>query len=116
MIRTKRAYDLPSRDDGYRVLVDRLWPRGLSKSDAEIDAWPKEIAPSHELRRWFGHRPERWDEFKSKYFKELAKKEKIVQEILAKEKSIGTLTLLFSSKELQYNNAVALKEYLEKSR
>lgn len=116
MIRIKRVYDLPSRDDGHRVLVDRLWPRGLSKSDAEIDAWPKEIAPSHELRNWFGHRPEKWDEFKSKYFKELAKKEKIVKEILAKEKSIGTVTLLFSSRELRYNNAVALKEYLEKSR
>jgi uncharacterized protein YeaO (DUF488 family) len=107
------VYDLPSKDDGYRILVDRLWPRGLSKSDAEIDAWLRDIAPSNELRRWFGHRPKRWDVFKSRYFQELAKKEKILDEILAKEASIATVTLLYSTKELQYNNAVALKEYLE---
>ena len=106
-------YDLPFKDDGYRILVDGLWPRNLGKTEAEIDAWFKEIAPSNELRRWFGHRPERWDKFKSRYFQELAKKNKILSEISAKELSAGIITLLFGTKELQYNNAVALKEYLE---
>lgn len=109
-------YDLPSKDDGYRILVDRLWPRGLSKNDAEIDVWLKDIAPSNQLRRWFGHRPERWDGFKARYFQELSDKGKILDEILAKEASTATVTLLYSTKELQYNNAVALKECLEKSR
>lgn len=114
LIRVKRVYDLlPSGDDGYRILVDRLWPRGLAKSEAEIDAWTRDIAPSNGLRRWFGHRPERWDRFKARYFQELAKKEEIVQEMLAKEKAMGTLTLLYGSKEPRYNNAIALKEYLE---
>jgi uncharacterized protein YeaO (DUF488 family) len=77
LIRTKRIYDLPSKDDdGCRILVDRLWPRGISRNDAEIDLWLKDVAPSHELRRWFSHRPERWSEFKSRYFQELAKKDK----------------------------------------
>jgi uncharacterized protein YeaO (DUF488 family) len=111
-LRIKRVYDLPCKDDGYRILVDRLWPRGLGKSEAEIDEWLKDVAPSHELRRWFNHRPERWDEFKSRYFQELAKKEKILQEIRAKA-SVGVVTLLYGAKDPRHNNAVALKEYLE---
>jgi uncharacterized protein YeaO (DUF488 family) len=75
VIRVKRVYDPPSKnDDGYRILVDRLWPRGLSKTEAEIDTWLKDIAPSNELRRWFDHSPKKWDEFRSRYFQELAKK------------------------------------------
>ncbi len=116
LIRTKRIYDLPSKDDdGCRILVDRLWPRGISRNDAEIDLWLKDVAPSHELRRWFSHRPERWSEFKSRYFQELAKKDKALQEIRAKEAAIGVVTLLYGAKDPLYNNASALKEYLEKS-
>ena len=109
---TKRVYDLPCKDDGYRVLVDRLWPRGLGKSEAEIDAWLKDVAPSHELRRWFNHDPEKWSEFKSRYFQELAKKEKILQELRSKA-AVGPVTLLYGAKDSEHNNAVALKEYLE---
>ena len=116
MIQVKRVYEPPSKDDGYRILIDRLWPRGLSKTEAAIDAWFKDIAPSNELRRWFDHSPNRWDKFKSRYFVELEKKEKILNEILAIESSSegsSIITLLYSTKERQYNNAVALKEYLE---
>jgi uncharacterized protein YeaO (DUF488 family) len=116
VIRVKRVYDPPSKnDDGYRILVDRLWPRGLSKTEAEIDTWLNDIAPSNDLRRWFDHSPKKWDEFRSRYFQELAKKERILNEIiLAKDSSsAGIITLLYGAKELRYNNAVALKEYLE---
>lgn len=113
MIRTKRVYDLPSKEDGYRVLVDRLWPRGVSKSDVQMDEWIKDIAPSDELRRWFNHDPTRWDEFKLRYFKELTKK-MAVSHLRAKERDSGLITLLYGAKDTKYNNAAALKEYLEK--
>ena len=111
-IRVKRVYEPPSTRDGRRILVDRLWPRGLSKADAKIDDWPKDIAPSTELRKWFGHDPERWSEFKRRYFAELKSKPDTVRALLDYVRA-GTVTFLYSSKERRLNNVVALKEYVE---
>jgi uncharacterized protein YeaO (DUF488 family) len=111
MLRTKRVYDRPARGDGYRVLVDRLWPRGLSKEEARVDIWLKDIAPSGELRKWFGHDPQRWPEFKRRYFRELDRKAELAERIPRRGK---TVTLLFGAKDEEHNNAVALREYLEK--
>ena len=112
-INVKRIYDKVSSEDGIRILVDRLWPRGISKKDASVDFWIKDIAPSNELRKWFNHDPEKWQEFRSRYFQELNKRSQLIEEILSHEKKV-TLTLVFSAKEEKYNNAVALREYLEK--
>jgi len=112
MIRIKRIYDTPSQNDGYRVLVDRLWPRGMSKEKASVDLWLKDIAPSNELRKWFNHEPDKWNEFKGRYFVEIEERGGIPAFLKEKIKA-GDVTLLYSSKELQINNAVALKEYLE---
>ena len=98
--------------DGRRILVDRLWPRGLSKARAKVDLWIKEIAPSAALRRWYGHDPERWAEFKIRYFAELEANPGKIDDILA-ETGTGGVTFLFSAKEERLNNAVALKEYIE---
>ncbi|HNO76275.1 DUF488 domain-containing protein [Nitrosomonas mobilis] len=111
-IRVKRVYEEPEESDGRRVLVDRLWARGLSKEKAKVDIWIKEIAPSTELRRWYGHDPKKWDEFKSRYAAELKNNPDQVETIL-EELHAGTVTFLYSSKEEQLNNAVALKEYIE---
>jgi len=111
-IRIKRAYDPPSQDDGRRILVDRLWPRGLSKEKAVLDLWMKEIAPSTELRKWYGHEPDKWAEFKRRYFSELDTSPEQV-DILARETQRGIVTLLYASKKEKLNNAEALKEYLE---
>jgi len=111
-IRVKRAYAPPLRNDGCRVLVDRLWPRGVGKVEARIDEWRREIAPSDELRRWYGHEPEKWPEFRRRYFAELAEKEEIVAELVDKARG-EELTLVFGAKDEEHNNAVALKEYLE---
>ena len=113
-IKIKRAYDSPSDDDGYRILVDRLWPRGISKEKAKVDFWPKELAPSTELRRWYGHDPEKWSEFKSRYFAELDGNPELVNELLEYVRK-GTVTFIYSSKEQRLNNAVALREYVESS-
>ncbi len=112
MIRIKRVYDKPSRDDGKRILIDRLWPRGLTKEDAKIDEWMKDVAPSTELRKWFGHDPGKWGEFKRRFFSELRGKQDLVDGIVSAAQR-GPVTLLFGSKEERYNNAVALKEYIE---
>ena len=112
MIKIKRVYEPPSHDDGKRILIDRLWPRGLKKEDAHFDAWVKDIAPSAELRTWFGHDPKKWEEFKRRFFKELQGKREAVDGIVSLAKK-GTVTLLFGSKEERFNNAVALKEYIE---
>jgi uncharacterized protein YeaO (DUF488 family)/predicted RNA-binding Zn-ribbon protein involved in translation (DUF1610 family) len=109
----KRVYDRAEASDGKRILVDRLWPRGVRKDKARIDEWIRDIAPSNELRKWFSHDPAKWNEFKKRYGNELEKKQEIVSK-LAKECKEKKVTLLYSSKELKYNNAVALKEYLEK--
>jgi uncharacterized protein YeaO (DUF488 family) len=111
-IALKRAYETPSRADGCRILVERLWPRGLSKQDAKIDLWPKEAAPSTELRKWFNHEHPKWPEFKRRYFKELRAREEALQPILERARA-GRVTFVFASRESRFNNAVALKEYLE---
>ncbi len=110
-IRTKRIYNQPARSDGRRILIDRLWPRGLSKDAAQIDWWAKSVAPSHELRRWYQHDPTKWDEFRRRYFAELDANPGGLAELRAHLGS-GTTTLLFSSKEERLNNATALREYL----
>lgn len=112
-IALKRAYEDPTPDDGCRILVERLWPRGVSKERAKIDLWTKDAAPSTELRRWFDHQPDRWDEFKRRYFVELGERPDAldpIRETLAK----GPVTFVFASRETRLNNAVALKEYLER--
>jgi uncharacterized protein YeaO (DUF488 family) len=112
-ILVKRIYEEPKSQDGARVLVDRLWPRGLKKENAKLDEWLKDIAPSDELRKWFNHEKEKWPEFKKRYFKELDKQGTGLQRLKDLAAS-GSVTLLYSSKEEELNNAVALKEYLEK--
>lgn len=110
-IQTKRIYEDPSPDDGMRILVDRLWPRGVSKDDAQLDAWLKEIAPSEDLRRWFDHDIERWEQFRKRYRSELDRKNESIQNLFEVADS-GTLTLLYGAKDQNHNNAVVLKEYL----
>lgn len=112
MIKIKRAYDEPSQGDGKRVLVDRLWPRGLTKEKARIDEWFKELAPTTELRKWYSHDPAKWKEFKKRYRAELKGKEAILEGLKAQARK-GTVTLVFSSRETELNNAEALKEILE---
>jgi uncharacterized protein YeaO (DUF488 family) len=111
-IRLKRVYEKPTKADGRRVLVDRIWPRGLKKSEARIDEWLKEIAPTTALRKWFAHDPGKWKEFKKRYSRELDKHRETIEE-LAREIRKSTVTLLFAAKNTEYNNAVALKEHLE---
>jgi len=116
MIQVKRIYDSPSgrasQKEGSRFLVDRLWPRGLKKEALKLDAWPKDAAPSNELRHWFGHDPAKWQEFRRRYFAELDA-HPAAWAPLVKAARRGRVTLLFSSKELAHNNAVALKDYIE---
>ncbi|MGC9444983.1 MAG: DUF488 domain-containing protein [Candidatus Methanospirareceae archaeon] len=111
-LQAKRIYEQPSEDDGFRILVDRLWPRGISKDKANVDLWLKDIAPSTELRKWFAHKEERWDEFKQRYFVELKEKTELIQTIRAKSEQ-GSVTLLYSAKNDTFNNAIALEEYIE---
>jgi uncharacterized protein YeaO (DUF488 family) len=112
VLKIKRIYEQPTEDDGFRILVDRLWPRGLSKDKANVDLWLKDIAPSTELRKWFDHKEERWDEFKKRYFDELEKKTEFVDTVREKAGK-GSVTLLYSAKNEKINNAVALVEYIE---
>jgi uncharacterized protein YeaO (DUF488 family) len=114
MIKVKRIYAPPSPDDGLRFLVDRIWPRGLSKEAVKLDAWLKELAPTNELRHWFGHDPARWDEFQRRYFAELDKIPTVKQTILPTKRR-ETVTLLFAARDTVHNNAVALKSYLEQN-
>ncbi|MGL5741435.1 MAG: DUF488 domain-containing protein [Legionella sp.] len=106
-IEIKRIYEAHKKSDGYRILVDRLWPRGVKKEDADIDLWLKEIAPSDSLRKWFNHESEKWPEFQKRYAKELEEKHDLLDTIKEKARQ-ETVTLLFSSKEMEHNNAVAL--------
>lgn len=117
MIRTKRVYDTPTPEDGVRVLVDRLWPRGLSKDRARIDEWIRELAPSAELRRWFGHDPARWEEFQTRYHAELSDPSlsDAVEGLLAHERA-GTVTLVFAARDGMRNNAIALERFLRQRR
>lgn len=108
MIRLKRVYENRSADDGFRVLVDRLWPRGLSKEKAKIDLWLKEIAPSTQLREWFGHDPEKWEEFQKRYKHELISQKVLIKQLKQLEKKHKTITLLFGAKDVLHNQAVVL--------
>ena len=112
-VRLKRVYEKTGGHEGTRVLIDRVWPRGVRKSEAAIDLWLKEIAPSTELRKWFGHDPEKWPDFKRRYFRELDQNAALVEK-LSKMNQKGTVTLVFGAKNEKHNNAVALKEYLER--
>ncbi len=114
-IRIKRIYEEPAADDGFRVFIDRLWPRGMKKADVRFDVWLKELAPSTELRRWFGHEPARWEEFKARYFSELDEQGDAVAS-LAERAANERVTLLFGAKAERYSNAAALAEYLEAKR
>lgn len=109
----KRAYEGPGSQDGTRILVDRLWPRGLSKEAAHIDVWLKEIAPSDTLRKWFGHDPHKWEAFKRRYYGELEAPGNEAIDKLAEIAAKGRVTLVFAAKDERFNNAAALKEYLE---
>ncbi len=111
MIHTKRAYDPPSKDDGLRFLVERLWPRGIKKEDLQIDGWLKDVAPSSELRKWFHHDPAKWDKFRKRYFSELEDKPDAWQPLLARARR-GRVTLVYSARDMEHNNAEALKEFL----
>jgi uncharacterized protein YeaO (DUF488 family) len=108
----KRTYLSPDEADGKRILVDRLWPRGLRREGARVDVWLKEVAPTAELRQWFGHDPTRWDEFRRRYFEELDENPAIDE--LREHMRGGPVTLLFGAKDEEHNNAVALKEFLER--
>jgi uncharacterized protein YeaO (DUF488 family) len=110
-IRLKRAYDAPAADDGVRVLVDRLWPRGLRKADAAIALWMKDVAPSTELRQWFGHDPARWPEFRRRYEAELRGRADRIEELREMARH-GPITLLFAARDEAHNDAVALRELL----
>lgn len=111
MIRIKRIYDQILPEDGKRILVDRLWPRGIKKDQAKIDEWLKDIAPSNELRKWFSHDPSKWPEFKRRYIKELKDKSNLIEKLRADAKK-GNITLLFSAKDIEHNNAVVLMEVI----
>lgn len=113
MITIKRVYDRPEPTDGTRFLVERLWPRGMKKDTLRLDGWLKEVAPSDALRRWFGHDPAKWQEFQRRYFAELDSKPEAWQPIL-KAAQRGNVTLLYSARDTEHNNAVALKAYEEK--
>lgn len=112
MIKVKRVYDEISKDDGKRFLVERVWPRGIKKEILKIDGWLKDVAPSTELRKWFGHKPENWAEFRKKYERELDEKTSLLTPILEASKS-GNVTLLYSAKDTLHNSAIVLKEYIE---
>lgn len=112
MIKLKRVYEPPEEEDGFRVLVDRVWPRGLKREALALDLWLKEIAPSAQLRKWFGHDPAKWPAFCERYQAELKEKKEAVDLLKEKEAS-GTLTLVYSARDTEHNNAVALKKYLE---
>jgi uncharacterized protein YeaO (DUF488 family) len=114
VLRLKRAYDPASDDDGYRVLIERLWPRGITKEKAALDLWMKDIAPSSELRKWFGHDPQKWDEFQRRYWEELGKNQGLADE-LKRRAAHETVTLVYGSRDERHNAAVALKKFLEKN-
>jgi uncharacterized protein YeaO (DUF488 family) len=114
MVKLKRVYEEPSPADGQRILVDRLWPRGLKKEAAGLKDWPRDLAPSNELRRWFSHEPQRWEEFQRRYVEELEDPAKgpLLDDLLARARQ-GTVTLVFAAKDEEHNNAVVMKTFLE---
>src|SRR5262245_39048682 len=112
MIKLKRAYEKRTRDDGLRILVERLGPRGLTKERAGVDLWLKDVAPSPGLRKWFGHDPARWQEFQKRYWKELKENKEAVDTLKEKGKK-GTVTLIYAARDEEHNGALALKKFLE---
>ena len=112
MIKLKRVYEPASPDDGVRILVERLWPRGIKKDALKLDTWLKDVAPSDGLRRWFGHEPKKWNGFRDRYFAELDANPQ-TWESVAKAARRGHVTLIYSSRDTEHNNAVALKDYLQ---
>ncbi len=110
-VRLKRAYEKPARNDGTRVLIDRLWPRGVRKADAELDQWAKELAPSTALRKWFGHDPARWPEFRRRYTEEIRQHPDLLNQLRALARK-GTVTLVYSARDEAHNDAVVLRELL----
>ncbi len=113
MIKIKRAYQPADEDDGFRILVDRLWPRGISKERAKLDLWLKDVAPSNELRKWFAHDPERWEGFRAKYREELKGKKDVLKGIKDNENGESTITLVYGAKDEDHNNAVVLRDLLK---
>ncbi len=112
MIKVKRVYEPVSSADGTRLLVERLWPRGLSKLEVRVDAWPKDVGPSPGLRKWFSHDPKKWQQFRTRYFRELDASPEVWQPILSAARD-GNVTLVYSSHDTTHNNAVALQQYLQ---
>ncbi len=112
MIKIKRVYEKPEKEDGTRILVDRIWPRGLSKKSAKVKFWLKDIAPSSDLRKWFGHDPKKWSRFKKRYKKELEEKKGIIKELKQTEKRDKIITLVYGAKDEEHNQARFLKEIL----
>jgi uncharacterized protein YeaO (DUF488 family) len=112
MIRIRRIYEPETPGEHYKVLIDRLWPRGISKEKAGWDEWMKEVAPSNELRKWYNHDHARWDEFRQRYEKELSSRKDDLRKLKRLEEAHGTLTMLTSTKEAEFNHAVALRDYL----
>ena len=112
MIKLKRVYEPVASDDGARFLVERLWPRGMKKTEVKMQAWLKDVAPSSGLRKWFGHDPKKWNEFRERYFRELRANPDAVEFIVTAAKQ-GMVTLLYSSHDTDHNNAVALRDYIE---
>lgn len=115
MIKIKRVYDRPTSDDGIRILVDRLWPRGISKDKAKADMWLRDIAPSSQLRKWFAHDQRKWEAFERKYEEELGNKRELLHRIKQIEKEKGIVTLLYSARDEEHNNAVVLSAMLRKA-
>lgn len=114
-VRLKRAYEPPDADDGYRILIDRLWPRGVSKEEVRLDEWARELGPSTELRKWFGHQPVRFDEFRRRYAAELAAQDEKLRELRRRARE-GTLTLVYGARDTEHNDAVVLAEVLRRRR
>ena len=112
MIRLKRAYEESSADDGVRILVERLWPRGLTKTKAALDLWIKDVAPSPNLRKWFGHDPARWKQFRQRYWKELKDNKDVG--VLRRKARKGRVTFIYAAHDVQHNGALALKEFIER--
>lgn len=116
-IQLKRAYDKAARGDGLRILVDRLWPRGISKEELHLDAWVKTLAPSTELRKWFAHDPDKWPEFRKRYRAELRQigATKLIRELIASHKRANTITLLYGAKDQEHNEAIVLRDLFERA-
>lgn len=115
MIKAKRAYEKPSKEDGLRILVERLWPRGITKEHAKIDLWLKEIAPSPELRKWFGHDPAKWEEFRRRYWAELRQRKDLIRRLKQKIRE-GQVTFVYAARDKEHNSAMILRAFVERTK